>query len=85
MSFIVYPALDIREGRVVRLLQGDYAQQINYDADPVATDVSAVAARTLLQAVAGAEVAHIELSEPTLIVRESTGPVSPHPRGEGRD
>lgn len=35
MSFIVYPALDIREGRVVRLLQGDYARQTNYGDDPL--------------------------------------------------
>ncbi|MEG2805780.1 1-(5-phosphoribosyl)-5-[(5-phosphoribosylamino)methylideneamino]imidazole-4-carboxamide isomerase [Stenotrophomonas sp.] len=35
MSFTVYPALDIREGRVVRLLQGDYAQQTTYGDDPV--------------------------------------------------
>ena len=35
MSFTVYPALDIREGRVVRLLQGDYAQQTTYGDDPL--------------------------------------------------
>ncbi|MDX5515752.1 MULTISPECIES: 1-(5-phosphoribosyl)-5-[(5-phosphoribosylamino)methylideneamino]imidazole-4-carboxamide isomerase [Stenotrophomonas] len=35
MSFIVYPALDIREGRVVRLLQGDYARQTTYGDDPL--------------------------------------------------
>ncbi|WP_269791625.1 1-(5-phosphoribosyl)-5-[(5-phosphoribosylamino)methylideneamino]imidazole-4-carboxamide isomerase [Stenotrophomonas sp. Iso1] len=35
MSFIVYPALDIREGRVVRLLQGDYAKQTTYGDDPL--------------------------------------------------
>jgi len=35
MSFIVYPALDIREGRVVRLVQGDYAQQTTYGDDPL--------------------------------------------------
>ena len=35
MSFTVYPALDIREGRVVRLLQGDYAQQTTYGNDPL--------------------------------------------------
>ena len=27
MSFTVYPAIDVREGRVVRLRQGDYAQE----------------------------------------------------------
>ncbi|MFG3447850.1 1-(5-phosphoribosyl)-5-[(5-phosphoribosylamino)methylideneamino]imidazole-4-carboxamide isomerase [Stenotrophomonas sp. NPDC047960] len=35
MSFTVYPALDIREGRVVRLVQGDYAQQTTYGDDPL--------------------------------------------------
>ncbi|WP_421569494.1 1-(5-phosphoribosyl)-5-[(5-phosphoribosylamino)methylideneamino]imidazole-4-carboxamide isomerase [Stenotrophomonas sp. PD6] len=35
MSFIVYPALDIRDGRVVRLLQGDYNQQTIYGDDPL--------------------------------------------------
>ena len=35
MSFTVYPALDIREGRVVRLRQGDYAQETRYGDDPL--------------------------------------------------
>lgn len=35
MSFTVYPALDIRDGRVVRLLQGDYARQTTYGDDPL--------------------------------------------------
>lgn len=35
MSFTVYPALDIRNGSVVRLLQGDYAQQTTYGDDPL--------------------------------------------------
>lgn len=35
MSFTVYPALDIRNGCVVRLLQGDYAQQTTYGDDPL--------------------------------------------------
>ncbi|MEA9938963.1 1-(5-phosphoribosyl)-5-[(5-phosphoribosylamino)methylideneamino]imidazole-4-carboxamide isomerase, partial [Xanthomonas campestris] len=33
MSFTVYPALDIRDGRVVRLLQGDYARETRYGDD----------------------------------------------------
>ncbi|MFM2078855.1 MAG: 1-(5-phosphoribosyl)-5-[(5-phosphoribosylamino) methylideneamino] imidazole-4-carboxamide isomerase [Actinomycetota bacterium] len=32
----LYPAIDLREGKVVRLLQGDYAQQTTYGDDPVA-------------------------------------------------
>lgn len=35
MSFTVYPALDIRNGSVVRLMQGDYAQQTTYGDDPL--------------------------------------------------
>jgi phosphoribosylformimino-5-aminoimidazole carboxamide ribotide isomerase len=31
----LYPAIDIREGRAVRLLQGDYDRETRYDADPV--------------------------------------------------
>jgi phosphoribosylformimino-5-aminoimidazole carboxamide ribotide isomerase len=33
---IVYPALDLRDGGVVRLEQGDYARETRYDRDPVA-------------------------------------------------
>ncbi|MEE7547931.1 1-(5-phosphoribosyl)-5-((5-phosphoribosylamino)methylideneamino)imidazole-4-carboxamide isomerase, partial [Xanthomonas sp. Kuri4-1] len=36
MSFTVYPALDIRNGRVVRLLQGDYARETQYGDDALA-------------------------------------------------
>jgi len=31
----ILPAIDLREGRCVRLLQGDYNQQINYADDPL--------------------------------------------------
>lgn len=34
-AFTVYPALDIREGRVVRLAQGDYARETRYGDDPL--------------------------------------------------
>jgi phosphoribosylformimino-5-aminoimidazole carboxamide ribotide isomerase len=33
---ILYPAIDIRGGQAVRLLQGDYERETTYDADPVA-------------------------------------------------
>lgn len=36
MSFIVYPAIDVRDGMVVRLKQGDYAQQTTYESTPLA-------------------------------------------------
>lgn len=34
MSFIVYPAIDVRQGGVVRLRQGDYARETRYAAEP---------------------------------------------------
>src|SRR5471032_3063262 len=44
---VVVPSIDLRGGRVVRLKQGDYAQQVNYDADPleVARSFAAAGAR----------------------------------------
>lgn len=36
MTFTVIPAIDLRGGRVVRLKQGDYAQQTVYADDPLA-------------------------------------------------
>ena len=37
MSLVILPSVDLRSGRVVRLKQGDYAQQLNYDIDPIQT------------------------------------------------
>ncbi len=34
--FTLYPAIDVREGRIVRLAQGDYAQETRYGDDPLA-------------------------------------------------
>lgn len=48
---IVYPAIDLRDGRCVRLLQGDYAQETVYGDDPVA--------QALAFADAGAEWVHV--------------------------
>lgn len=36
MTFTVYPAIDVRDGRVVRLRQGDYGQETRYDEEPLA-------------------------------------------------
>ena len=36
MSLVIIPAIDIRGGRCVRLLQGDYAKETRYSDDPVA-------------------------------------------------
>lgn len=35
-EFTVYPAIDVRAGRVVRLAQGDYARETRYGNDPFA-------------------------------------------------
>ena len=43
-GFTVYPAIDVREGRVVRLAQGDYARETRYPADPLSA-VQAYAAQ----------------------------------------
>ncbi|GAB3095684.1 1-(5-phosphoribosyl)-5-[(5-phosphoribosylamino)methylideneamino]imidazole-4-carboxamide isomerase [Lysobacter terrae] len=34
-GFTLYPAIDVRAGRVVRLRQGDYAQETRYTGDPL--------------------------------------------------
>jgi phosphoribosylformimino-5-aminoimidazole carboxamide ribotide isomerase len=34
-ALTLYPAIDIRDGRAVRLTQGDYARETAYDADPL--------------------------------------------------
>lgn len=51
MTFIIYPAIDLRKGQVVRLRQGDPAAQTTFGDDP-----SAVARRW---AAAGAEWLHV--------------------------
>lgn len=37
MSFVIVPSVDLRNGQVVRLAQGDYARQTTYDVDPLKT------------------------------------------------
>ncbi|TXK83653.1 1-(5-phosphoribosyl)-5-[(5-phosphoribosylamino)methylideneamino]imidazole-4-carboxamide isomerase [Paenibacillus sp. N3.4] len=34
-SFIIYPAIDIRDGKCVRLIQGDYSQETVYSTSPL--------------------------------------------------
>ena len=36
MPLEIVPSIDLRGGRVVRLKQGDYGRQVNYDVDPLA-------------------------------------------------
>ena len=40
MTFELFPAIDLRGGNVVRLRQGDYAQETAYSSDPVAVATS---------------------------------------------
>ncbi len=49
MSVLIIPAIDLRAGRVVRLKQGDYAQETRYALDPLtlAQDYAAAGARWL--------------------------------------
>jgi phosphoribosylformimino-5-aminoimidazole carboxamide ribotide isomerase len=44
MGFEILPAIDLRGGRVVRLRQGDFAQETAYGDDPVAAATAFVAA-----------------------------------------
>jgi phosphoribosylformimino-5-aminoimidazole carboxamide ribotide isomerase len=44
MSLTVIPSIDLRAGRVVRLQQGDYDRQLNYDVDPLAVAAGYAAA-----------------------------------------
>lgn len=37
MALQIVPSIDLREGKVVRLKQGDYGRQVNYDVDPIQT------------------------------------------------
>ena len=45
MALQIVPSIDLRGGRIVRLKQGDYARQVSYDVDPLAT-ARAFGART---------------------------------------
>lgn len=49
MALRLLPSIDLRDGKVVRLRQGDYARQIDYDVDPldVARRYEAAGARWL--------------------------------------
>ena len=42
MSLIIIPSIDLREGSVVRLQQGDYNRQLNYAVDGQKRDVKEV-------------------------------------------
>ena len=44
MSFNLYPAIDLRNGKCVRLIQGDYDREIQYEVDAVEVATSFEAA-----------------------------------------
>ncbi|HSZ55874.1 MAG TPA: 1-(5-phosphoribosyl)-5-[(5-phosphoribosylamino)methylideneamino]imidazole-4-carboxamide isomerase [Tepidisphaeraceae bacterium] len=37
MALEIVPSIDLRDGKVVRLKQGDYSRQVNYEVDPMQT------------------------------------------------
>ncbi|TKS54112.1 1-(5-phosphoribosyl)-5-[(5-phosphoribosylamino)methylideneamino]imidazole-4-carboxamide isomerase [Luteimonas yindakuii] len=64
-DFTIYPAIDVREGRVVRLRQGDYARETRYADEPIAVarDYAAQGARWLhLVDLDAARVGHYTLA-----------------------
>jgi len=67
MPLVIIPSIDLRDGRVVRLQQGDYDRQINYDVDPVRTacDFAAAGAQWMhivdLDGARTGRPAHLEL------------------------
>lgn len=69
MNFTVIPAIDLREGNVVRLRQGDYSQQTSYRVDPLrlAQDYAAAGASWLhvvdLDGARGGSLANFRLIE----------------------
>jgi phosphoribosylformimino-5-aminoimidazole carboxamide ribotide isomerase len=66
MPLQIIPSIDLRAGKVVRLQQGDFARQIDYDLDPIATSRSfAQAGATLMHVVDldGAKAGRVEQIE----------------------
>lgn len=69
MNFSLIPAIDLRDGNVVRLRQGDYSQQTSYQVDPLrlALDYAAAGAQWLhvvdLDGARGGTLANFRLIE----------------------
>lgn len=69
MNFSLIPAIDLRDGNVVRLRQGDYSQQTRYQVDPLrlALDYAAAGAQWLhvvdLDGARGGTLANFRLIE----------------------
>jgi phosphoribosylformimino-5-aminoimidazole carboxamide ribotide isomerase len=77
-DFVVYPAIDLREGRVVRLVEGDFARETSYSDDPVAVAVKFAAA--------GAHWIHIvDLDAARTGERRETGTISAIVRAVGHE
>jgi phosphoribosylformimino-5-aminoimidazole carboxamide ribotide isomerase len=77
-GFEVYPAIDLRAGRVVRLVEGDFAQETSYSDDPVAVAVGFAAA--------GARWIHIvDLDAARTGERRESGLIAAIARAVGRD
>ncbi|MBS0456292.1 MAG: 1-(5-phosphoribosyl)-5-[(5-phosphoribosylamino)methylideneamino] imidazole-4-carboxamide isomerase [Proteobacteria bacterium] len=76
LEFTVYPAIDVRGGRVVRLRQGDYAQETHYADDPfgvVRLYAQAGAAWLHLVDLDAARMGGYRLAELLLRIKDETG------------
>ena len=77
-GFEVYPAIDLRAGRVVRLVEGDFDQETSYSDDPVAVAVEFAAA--------GARWIHIvDLDAARTGERRESGLIAAMARAVGRE
>ena len=57
MTFVIFPAIDLIDGKCVRLYQGDYSKETVYEDDPVS--------QALRFKAEGAPVSYTHLTLPT--------------------
>ena len=77
-TFEIYPAIDLRDGRVVRLVEGDFARETSYSDDPISVAVGFAAA--------GARWIHIvDLDAARTGERRESGLISAIVRAVGRE
>jgi phosphoribosylformimino-5-aminoimidazole carboxamide ribotide isomerase len=73
----LYPAIDLRAGRAVRLYQGDYSQETVYGTDPVAVARSFAAAGARWIHVVDLDAARSGVAENRVVVASIAGAVHP--------
>ena len=78
MGLIIFPAIDLRQGRVVRLRQGDPGAQTTYSDDPAET-----AARWAAEGAAWLHV--VNLDGALTFSLEPDGPSTPSPGDSAQD